>query len=123
MSIINDLKRATREGGVVVTPAGGGSAPSGGGVVWVQFTWDGETPTSDKTLADIIEALEGGSMVIGTDANHNLYYLSCCTVDDGADFASIPYISAEGVGQEYYTITTDGVTSNESFYPQNTEST
>jgi len=97
-------------------------APSGGGVVWVQLGQDGDTPTSDKTFADIVEALENGLMVVGTDEYHNLYYLSNCAVETGANFVSIPYVGVEGVGQEYYTVTADGVTDGESYYPQNSDS-
>ena len=101
MSIINDLKRATREGGVVVTPAGGESAPSGGSVLLITDT-DG---TLDKTFAEIKTAVEAGTLCVvqydSTDTGAIIHQVGpiimVSVVVDDSDSTNVLYRSVQTI--------------------------
>ena len=130
LTIIEALKKKGSKGGNNIMEAidnlpksegGGGGGTIGGGTVYVTFTKNGTTYSADKTAAEIISLVQGGSNVIGVfDDSANGYPVKLYTLvyfrpnANSVEFEHITYSYDFGLelvtmSLESFTINANGV--------------
>lgn len=83
-----------------VEPGSGGGGGGSGGVFWVNFTWDESESTitgADKSVAEIMSALESGALVVGRCVSIGTIYpnVTCYTdADTEEKIATFDTVSA-----------------------------